>query len=91
MGSRRESQVAIMKWNGGKAGDAPLAFVGKGVCFDTGGISLKQPEGMEDMKWDMGGAGAVIGLMKALAGRKARANVIGVVGRGPGGGAGRGA
>ena len=58
MGSRRDSHVAIMKWNGGKSGEAPLAFVGKGVCFDTGGISLKQPEGMEDMKWDMGGAAA---------------------------------
>jgi len=80
MGSRRESQVAIMKWNGGKAGDAPLAFVGKGVCFDTGGISLKQPEGMEDMKWDMGGAAAVSGLMHALAGRKARVNAVGVIG-----------
>lgn len=80
MGSRRESQVAIMKWNGGKAGDAPLAFVGKGVCFDTGGISLKPPEGMEDMKWDMGGAAAVSGLMHALAGRKARVNAVGVIG-----------
>ena len=80
MGSRRESQVAIMKWNGGKAGDAPLAFVGKGVCFDTGGISLKQPEGMEDMKWDMGGAAAVSGLMHALAGRKAKVNAVGVIG-----------
>src|SRR6185312_9904017 len=58
----------------------PVAFVGKGVTFDTGGISLKPPPGMEDMKWDMAGAGAVIGAMKALAGRKARANVVGVVG-----------
>lgn len=80
MGSRRDSQVAIMKWNGGKAGDAPLAFVGKGVCFDTGGISLKPPEGMEDMKWDMGGAAAVSGLMHALAGRKAKVNAVGVIG-----------
>lgn len=79
-GSERESQVAIMKWNGGKPGDQPLAFVGKGVCFDTGGISLKPAEGMEEMKWDMGGAAAVAGLMQALAGRKAKANVIGVIG-----------
>src|SRR5690606_22885824 len=79
-GSERESQVAIMKWNGGKAGDAPLAFVGKGVCFDTGGISLKPSEGMEDMKWDMGGSAAVTGLMHALAGRKAKVNAVGVIG-----------
>ena len=80
MGSRRDSQVAIMKWNGGKKGDQPIAFVGKGVCFDTGGISLKPPEGMEDMKWDMGGAAAVSGLMHALAGRKAKVNAVGVIG-----------
>ncbi|MBO9502381.1 leucyl aminopeptidase [Brevundimonas sp. A19_0] len=80
MGSRRDSHVAIMKWNGGNSGEAPLAFVGKGVCFDTGGISLKQPEGMEDMKWDMGGAAAVSGLMHALAGRKAKVNAVGVIG-----------
>src|SRR5690606_32607224 len=61
-GSERESHVAIMKWNGGRSGEAPLAFVGKGVCFDTGGISLKPPEGMEEMKWDMGGAAAVTGV-----------------------------
>ncbi|WP_339913808.1 leucyl aminopeptidase [uncultured Brevundimonas sp.] len=79
-GSRRDSQVAIMKWNGGKKGDQPIAFVGKGVTFDTGGISLKQPEGMEDMKWDMGGAAAVSGLMHALAGRKAKVNAVGVIG-----------
>ena len=79
-GSERESQVAIMKWNGGKAGDQPLAFIGKGVCFDTGGISLKPADGMEEMKWDMGGAAAVSGLMHALAGRKARVNAIGVIG-----------
>jgi leucyl aminopeptidase len=65
-GSRRESQLAVIRWNGaGRA--APLAFVGKGVCFDTGGISLKPPEGMEEMKWDMGGAGAVAGLMQCPA------------------------
>ena len=60
--------------------DAPLAFIGKGVTFDSGGISIKPSAGMEDMKWDMGGAGVVIGLMKALAGRKAKVNVVGVVG-----------
>ena len=69
-GSVRESQLAVIQWKGG--GDAqPIAFVGKGVCFDTGGISIKPAEGMEDMKWDMGGAGAVAGLMHVLAGRKA--------------------
>jgi len=85
-GSIRESQLVVMQWNGasksgrrGKA-DAPIAFIGKGVTFDTGGISLKPSGGMEDMKWDMGGAGVVIGLMKALAGRKAKVNVVGVVG-----------
>lgn len=79
-GSVRESKFAIMKWNGGKKGDKPLAFIGKGVCFDTGGISLKPADKMWDMKWDMGGAGIVTGLMKALAGRKAQVNVIGVIG-----------
>jgi leucyl aminopeptidase len=79
-GSRRESQLAIMKWNGGEAGGQPLAFVGKGVCFDTGGISIKPAEGMEDMKWDMGGAAAVTGTMIALAGRKAKVNAVGVLG-----------
>jgi leucyl aminopeptidase len=79
-GSDRESQVAIMKWNGGKAGDAPIAFVGKGVCFDTGGISIKPADGMEEMKWDMGGSAAVAGLMHALAGRKAKVNAVGVLG-----------
>jgi len=79
-GSIRESKLAIMVWNGGKKGDAPISFVGKGVTFDTGGISLKPGEGMEQMKWDMGGAGTVVGLMKALAGRKAKVNVVAVVG-----------
>ena len=79
-GSRRESQLAIMKWNGGEAGAQPLAFVGKGVCFDTGGISIKPADGMEDMKWDMGGAAAVTGTMIALAGRKAKVNAVGVLG-----------
>ncbi|MGF7147562.1 leucyl aminopeptidase [Sphingomonas zeicaulis] len=80
-GSAREAQVLVMRWNGAESADQPtVAFVGKGVTFDTGGISLKPGAGMEDMKWDMGGAGAVAGAMKALALRKARANVIGVCG-----------
>jgi leucyl aminopeptidase len=81
-GSAIESYLVIMKWNGlgEKSKTAPLAFVGKGVTFDTGGISIKPAGGMEEMKWDMGGAGTVIGLMKALAGRKAKVNVVGVVG-----------
>ena len=78
-GSRREARLLALKWNGG--GDAePIALVGKGVTFDTGGISIKPAAGMEDMKWDMGGAGAVAGAMKSLATRKAKANVIGVMG-----------
>ncbi|MDO9607338.1 MAG: leucyl aminopeptidase [Brevundimonas sp.] len=79
-GSRRESQLAVIKWNGGAAGGQPIAFVGKGVCFDTGGISIKPADGMEDMKWDMGGAAAVTGTMIALAGRKAKVNAVGVLG-----------
>jgi leucyl aminopeptidase len=80
-GSVRESQLVVLRWRGGEDPDAqPLAFIGKGVCFDTGGISLKPAEGMEDMKWDMGGAGAVAGLMCALAGRKAKVNVVGLLG-----------
>jgi leucyl aminopeptidase len=79
-GSERESFLVTMRWNGGAKNAAPVAFVGKGVTFDTGGISLKPGPGMEEMKWDMGGAGTVIGLMKALAGRKAKANVVGVLG-----------
>jgi leucyl aminopeptidase len=79
-GSERESQLVVMRWNGGTEGDAPLAFIGKGVTFDTGGISIKPAGGMEDMKWDMGGSAVVIGLMKTLALRKAKANVVGVVG-----------
>ena len=79
-GSRKASRMLAMNWKGGAEGDAPLALVGKGVTFDTGGISLKPPPGMGDMKWDMGGAGAVAGAMLALAGRKAKANVVGVVG-----------
>ena len=80
-GSVRESQLVVIQWKGAKDKDAqPIAFVGKGVTFDTGGISIKPAGGMEDMKWDMGGAGAVAGLMCALAGRKAKANVIGILG-----------
>jgi leucyl aminopeptidase len=79
-GSERESKLLAIRWNGGAASDKPTVFVGKGVTFDTGGISLKPPPGMEDMKWDMGGAGAVAGAMLALVTRKAKANVIGVMG-----------
>ncbi|SHN52896.1 leucyl aminopeptidase [Erythrobacter sanguineus] len=79
-GSEHESKLLAIRWNGGGGDDKPTVFVGKGVTFDTGGISLKPPPGMEDMKWDMGGAGAVAGTMLALASRKARANVIGVMG-----------
>ena len=79
-GSVREPRLLVLKWNGGKAGDVPVAFIGKGVTFDTGGISIKPALGMESMKWDMGGAGAVAGAMKALALRKAKANVVGVCG-----------
>ena len=72
---------SVMEWRGASSKKAaPIAFCGKGVTFDTGGISLKPAAGMEDMKWDMAGAGAVIGLMKALALRKARTDVIGIVG-----------
>ncbi len=80
LGSEYESFILAIRWNGGAPGQAPVAFVGKGVTFDTGGISLKPGPGMEDMKWDMGGAGAVAGAMLALAGRKAKANVVGVCG-----------
>ncbi|WP_306254014.1 leucyl aminopeptidase [Parvularcula sp. IMCC14364] len=79
-GSVRESKLVVMKWMGGKKGQKPVCFVGKGVTFDTGGISLKPPVGMWDMKWDMGGSAAVTGAMVALAGRKAKANVIGIIG-----------
>ncbi|MFL9839392.1 leucyl aminopeptidase [Sphingomonas sp. ST-64] len=79
-GSRRDGRLLAMRWNGKDAGDVDVALVGKGVTFDTGGISIKPAAGMEDMKWDMGGAGAVAGAMKALALRKAKVNVIGVCG-----------
>jgi leucyl aminopeptidase len=79
-GSARESQLVVMTWNGGKKSVKPLAFVGKGVCFDSGGLSLKPGAGMMGMKGDMGGAAAVTGLMLALASRKAKVNVVGVIG-----------
>jgi leucyl aminopeptidase len=79
-GSRRESRVVVMRWNGAKSNVQPVAFIGKGVTFDTGGISLKPGAGMEDMKGDMAGAACVTGLMAALAGRKAKVNAIGVIG-----------
>ena len=80
-GSVNEARMVVMHWNGGKkAGEKPVCFVGKGVTFDTGGISIKPAGGMEDMKWDMAGAGTVVGLMAALAGRKAKVNAIGLVG-----------
>jgi len=79
-GSRHDSRVVIMRWNGGKKSDAPVAFIGKGVCFDTGGISIKPASGMEDMKGDMAGAACVVGLMHALAARKAKVNAVGAIG-----------
>jgi hypothetical protein len=72
--------MVIMRWNGAKRGDQPVAFVGKGVCFDTGGISIKPAGSMEDMKGDMGGAACVVGLMHALAARKAKVNAVGAIG-----------
>ncbi len=90
LGSATEPRMVVMRWNGASGGKGrgkkgapkakPLAFIGKGVTFDTGGISIKSAGGMEDMKWDMAGAGAVIGAMAALAGRKARVDVVGLVG-----------
>ena len=79
-GSVRDSRLLILRWNGAKAGQPPVAFVGKGVTFDTGGISIKPAQNMEAMKWDMGGAGGVVGGLLALARRKAAANVIGICG-----------
>ncbi len=79
-GSAHEARVVIMRWDGGKKGAKPLAFIGKGVTFDSGGLSIKPAAGMEDMKGDMGGAACVAGLMMALAKRKARVNAIGAVG-----------
>lgn len=79
-GSKRASRLVVMEWKGGKKGDRPVCLVGKGVTFDTGGISLKPGNGMWDMKGDMGGSAAVVGAMHTLAARKAKANVVGVVG-----------
>ena len=79
-GSTQPGRTVIMRWNGGKRGDAPVAFIGKGVCFDTGGISIKGAASMEDMKGDMGGAACVVGLMHALAARKAKVNAVGAIG-----------
>lgn len=87
-GSAKEPRLVVMQWNGAggnggkgkKPAGKPVAFIGKGVTFDTGGISIKPAQGMEDMKWDMAGAGAVVGLMAALAGRKAKVDAVGLVG-----------
>ena len=79
-GSRKPARLLVMRWKGTDSAQRPLVLVGKGVTFDTGGISIKPAAGMEAMKWDMGGAGAVAGTMKALAGRKAKADVIGICG-----------
>jgi leucyl aminopeptidase len=79
-GSARPSRTVIMRWNGAKKNETPVAFIGKGVCFDTGGISIKGAANMEDMKGDMGGAACVVGLMHALAARKARVNAVGAIG-----------
>ena len=81
MGSEQPARMAVLQWRGlPDDGAAPIAFVGKGVTFDSGGISIKQAGGMEDMKWDMAGAGVVVGLMATLAGRRARVNAVGLVG-----------
>jgi len=79
-GSAHDSRMVIMRWNGGKKDTAPVAFIGKGVCFDTGGISIKPAASMEDMKGDMAGAACVVGLMQALAARKAKVNAVGAIG-----------
>lgn len=79
-GSVQEPQLVVFEWNGAGKDDPTVAFVGKGVCFDSGGISLKPGQGMWDMKWDMGGAGVVTGLFKALSERKAKVNAIGILG-----------
>jgi leucyl aminopeptidase len=79
-GSARDSRLVVMRWNGGARGDKPVAFIGKGVCFDTGGISIKPAAGMEDMKGDMAGAACVVGLMQTMAARKAKVNAVGAIG-----------
>ena len=79
-GSRKSSKVVIMEWLGGKSNAPKMSFIGKGVCFDSGGLSLKPPKSMEDMKWDMGGAATVTGLMESVASAKLQVNVVGVIG-----------
>jgi len=79
-GSAHEPKLVVMRWNGGKRGSDPIAFIGKGVCFDSGGISIKPAANMEDMKGDMAGAACVVGLLHALAARKAKVNVVGAIG-----------
>ena len=79
-GSRKSSRVVVMKWLGGKSNDPTMSFIGKGVCFDSGGLSLKPPKSMEDMKWDMGGAAAVTGLLETVALSKLKTNIVGVIG-----------
>ena len=79
-GSRKDSRVVVMEWTGGDKNVPPYAFIGKGVCFDSGGLSLKPPKSMEDMKWDMGGAATVTGLLKTVALSKTKLNIIGVIG-----------
>jgi leucyl aminopeptidase len=78
MGSERPPRLLVMRWNGAGNDSKPVVLIGKGITFDTGGISIKPSAGMEAMKWDMGGAGAVAGTMKALSGRGAKANVVGI-------------
>ena len=79
-GSRKDSQVVVMEWSGAKKDKKPMAFIGKGVCFDSGGLSLKPSKSMEDMKWDMGGAATVTGIIEAAALSKLKYNLIGVIG-----------
>ena len=79
-GAAHEAKLVVMRWNGGKRGVAPIAFIGKGVSFDSGGLSIKPAQGMEDMKGDMAGAACVVGLMHALAARRAKVNVVGAIG-----------
>jgi leucyl aminopeptidase len=79
-GSAHDARLVVMRWNGGKRGADPVAFIGKGVCFDSGGLSIKPAQNMEDMKGDMAGAACVVGLIHALAARKAKVNAVGVIG-----------
>ena len=79
-GSAHDARLVIMRWNGAKRGADPIAFIGKGVCFDSGGLSIKPAQNMEDMKGDMAGAACVVGLIHALAARKAKVNAVGAIG-----------